>query len=71
MKIEKWKEALESKGFKISRINTECMQCNFTGDVKRAKTSTTTKAQEIQQGDLSNTFGLMISNGEIEEDIKG
>ena len=30
-KLERWREALESKGFKISRIKTEYMNCNFNG----------------------------------------
>ena len=30
-KLERWQEALESKGFNISRAQTEYMDCNFSG----------------------------------------
>ena len=38
-KLERWKEALESKGFKISRTKTEYMDCNFSEDLQRAETT--------------------------------
>ena len=36
-KLEKWREALESKGFKISRTKTEYMVCNFSGHIERVE----------------------------------
>ena len=35
-RLERWREALESKGFKIRRV---CVNCNIGKDVKRAETS--------------------------------
>ena len=39
VKLERWWRALESNGFKISRTNTDYMNYNFSGDVKRGKNS--------------------------------
>ena len=38
-KLERWQEALESKGFKISSIKTGYMNCNFSGHIQRAEIS--------------------------------
>ena len=37
-KLERWREDLESKSFKISRTKTEYMAWNFSGHIERAKT---------------------------------
>lgn len=31
-KLELWREALESKGFKTNRTKTKCMEVNFKED---------------------------------------
>ena len=31
-KLEEWRAVLESKGLRISRINTEYLRCNFSGN---------------------------------------
>ena len=33
VKLERWKDALESTSFKIGCTNMEYMNCNFNGDV--------------------------------------
>ena len=38
-KLERWREALESKGFKISRTKTKYMDCKFGGHLQRAETT--------------------------------
>jgi hypothetical protein len=31
-KLELWRQTLESKGFRLSRIKTEYMRCQFSGE---------------------------------------
>ena len=38
-KLERWREALESKGFKISHAKTEYMVCNFSGHIEMVETT--------------------------------
>ena len=33
--LERWKEALKPRDFKVSCIKIEYMSCNFSGDVQR------------------------------------
>ena len=46
-KLERWREALESKGFKISRTKTEYMNCNFSGDIEIVETTMRIEDHEI------------------------
>ena len=34
-KLEEWREALESKGLRISRTKTKHLRCNFNGGSQR------------------------------------
>ena len=64
-------EALESKGFKMSRAKIEYMHFNFSGDVQRAETNMRTESLGILRRDSFRYLGLIISkNGEIEEDVE-
>ena len=38
-KLERWREALESKGFKTSCIKSEDMDSNFNWHIERAETT--------------------------------
>lgn len=49
VKLEKWWEVLESKGFKLSCTQMEYMIGNLSGDVQINVTPATTEAQEILQ----------------------
>ena len=70
-KLKRWREALESKGFKISRTKAEYMDCNFVGHMERAETIMRIEDQEIPQSDSFRYFGSIISNdGEIDEDVE-
>ena len=46
-KLQGWRKALESKGFKISSKNTEYMDCNFSGNIERSKTTVRIEDREI------------------------
>ena len=48
-KLESWREALESKSFKISRTKTKYMDYNFSGHIQRVETTVRIEAQEIPQ----------------------
>ena len=46
-KLRKWREALESKGLKISHTKAKYKNCTFSEYVQRTKTSVRTEALEI------------------------
>ena len=63
MRIQGWREALESKGFEISHTKIKSIDYNFNEDVWCTKTPLRIGAQGI----LFWYFGLIISRyGEIE-----
>ena len=69
-KLKRQREALESKGFKISHTKIERLDCNFSGHIQRAKTTVRIEAQEIPQRDSFCYLSLIISkNGEINKDV--
>ena len=70
-KVERWREALESQGFKISHTKEEYMDCNFNGHIQRAKTTVRIKAHEIPQRDSFHYLSSIISTDvEIDEDVE-
>ena len=46
-KLERWREALESKGFKISHTKLEYVDCNFDGHIQRAESTIRIEVYEI------------------------
>ena len=70
-KLGGWREALESKGFKISHTNTEYMYCNFNGNIERAETTMKIEDHEIPQSNSFRHLGSIISkDGEIDENVE-
>ena len=70
-KLQKWWEALESKGFKISHTKIEYMDSNFNRHIQRATTTVRIKALQMPQRDAFHHIGLIISkDGKIHEDVK-
>ena len=68
-KLERWWEALESKGFKISLARTEYMDCTFSGHIERVETNMRLEDHEIPQSDSFHYLSSIISkDGEINED---
>ena len=52
-KLERQKEALESKGFKISCTKTEYMDYNFSGHIERVETIVRIEDRAIPQSGLA------------------
>jgi hypothetical protein len=70
-KLERWRRALESRGFKISRTKTEYMDCNFSGHIQSVETTVKIETHEIPRKDSFRYLGSMISkDGEIDEDVE-
>ena len=70
-KLERWWEALESKGFKISFINTRLIVCNFSVHIQRVETAVRIKTHEIPQRDSFYNLGSIISyDREIDDDVE-
>lgn len=70
-KLERWREALKSKGFKISRTKTEYMVCNSSKHIERVEIIVRIEDHDIPQSDSFRYIGSIISNdGEIDEDVE-
>ena len=50
-KLELWREALESKGFKISRNKIEYMECNFSKNQGMNEEVVSIEGQEIPKSE--------------------
>ena len=69
-KLETWREALETRGFRISRTKTEYMECSFSsrrstnGDVVKLE------GQEIPKRDNFRYLGSIIrKDGDVSDDV--
>ena len=70
-KLERWREVLESKGFKISRTKTEYMVCDFSRHIERAETTMRIKDHEIPQSNYFRYLGSIVRNdGEIDKHVE-
>jgi hypothetical protein len=69
-KLEIWREALESKGFRISRSKTEYMVCKFSDTRSEYEERVMIQDQEIPKRDHFRYLGSIISqDGEIADDV--
>src|SRR4029450_2942072 len=69
-KLEVWSEALELKGFKISRNKTEYMECNFSKSRRTNEGVVSIENQAVQKSEHFRYLGSIIQNeGEIGEDV--
>lgn len=69
-KLEVWREALELKGFKISRNKTEYMECNFSKSRRTNEGVVRIENQAVQKSEHFRYLGSIIQNeGEIGEDV--
>ncbi|KAI8547555.1 hypothetical protein RHMOL_Rhmol07G0205300 [Rhododendron molle] len=69
-KLEIWREALESRGFRISRSKTECTVWKFGGTSSAHEERVMIQDQEIPKSDSFKYLGSIISSdGEITDDV--
>ncbi|KAL4189875.1 hypothetical protein AMTRI_Chr08g209200 [Amborella trichopoda] len=69
-KLELWRDALESKGFKISRTKTKYMESKFSNNRNRDEVIVTIDGQEVQKRLLFRYLESIIEeNEEIEEHV--
>jgi hypothetical protein len=68
-KLELWRQTLKSKGFRLSRIKTEYMRCQFSGK-NSDDGNVSLDGQVVPINDTFWYLGSMLqSEGEIDEDI--
>ena len=69
-KVNCWREALESKGFKISRTKSEFMLCKFSNKSVKQEESVLIGGQTILKSDSFRYLSFIIQeNGDIQEDV--
>ena len=69
-KLEVWREALKSKGFKISSTKIEYIKFNFSGSRNINEETVKIASQEIRRSEKLKYLGLIIQQeGEIGEDV--
>ncbi|XP_070005516.1 uncharacterized protein [Nicotiana sylvestris] len=68
--LKVWRQALESKGFKLSRSKTEYLECKFSAESREAGRDVRLGSQVIPKRDNFKYLGSMIQgDGEIDEDV--
>ena len=71
-KLELWRQTLESKGFRLSRMKTEYMHCNFS-EVRGSGPSgeVTLDGVEIKSSTKFRYLGSIVQfNGELDDDVE-
>jgi len=69
-KLERWRDTLEAKGFKLSRSKTEYLHCSFSVGEGDVASEVAIEGAVIPRVDRFRYLGSIIQgNGEIEEDI--
>uniref|UniRef100_A0A1U7XC67 Uncharacterized protein LOC104232524 n=1 Tax=Nicotiana sylvestris TaxID=4096 RepID=A0A1U7XC67_NICSY len=70
MRLEIWRQVLESKGFKLSRIKTEFVECKFSDVTGEANVEVWLDSQVILKRESFKYLGSIIQgDGEIEGDF--
>jgi len=69
-KLERWRDTLEAKGFRLSRSQTEYLHCRFTADEGGVASEVAIEGAIIRRVERFRYLGSIIQeNGEIDEDI--
>ena len=71
-KLEIWRKALESKGFRISRTKTEYMKCKFSisNSNNESRGEVKIENQELPKSEHFHYLGSIITTaGEIDADV--
>ncbi|XP_065866590.1 uncharacterized protein [Euphorbia lathyris] len=70
MKLELWRQTLESRGFKLSRSKTEYLECKFSGRRSREAGTITLDGRVVQASDCFRYLGSIIqTDGEVDGDV--
>jgi hypothetical protein len=68
-KLELWRQTLESKGFRVSRIKTEYMRCDF-GTATQEEGDVSLEGQVVPRKDTFRYLGSMLQrDGDIDADV--
>nr|XP_009598536.1 uncharacterized protein LOC104094320 [Nicotiana tomentosiformis] len=68
--LEVWRQTMESKGFKLSRLKTEYLECKFSEERHKEEVEVKIDTQVIPTRDSFKYLGSIIqSNREIDEDV--
>ncbi|XP_070032941.1 uncharacterized protein [Nicotiana tomentosiformis] len=69
-KLEVWRHALKSKGFKFSRTKTEYLECKFRAESREVGVDVMLESQVIPKRSSFKYLGSVIQgDGEIDEDV--
>ncbi|KAG5610770.1 hypothetical protein H5410_022051 [Solanum commersonii] len=69
-RLEVWRQALESKGFRLSRTKTEYLRCKFSDVVEEADVEVKLATQIIPKRESFKYLGSVIQeSGDIDEDV--
>ncbi|XP_070055324.1 uncharacterized protein [Nicotiana tomentosiformis] len=67
---EVWRQALESKGFKLSRTKTEYLECKFSAEPREVGMDVRLESQVIpSRGSFKYLGSTIQEGGEIDEDV--
>ncbi|XP_070017847.1 uncharacterized protein [Nicotiana sylvestris] len=69
-RMEVWRQALEFKGFKLSRTKTEYLECKFSAEQREMGVDVRLESQVIpSRGSFKYFRSVIQEGGEIDEDI--
>jgi len=69
-KLERWRDTLDAKGFRLSRSKTEYLHCRFIADEGGVASEVAIEGVIIPRVERFKYLGSIIQgNGEIDEDI--
>ncbi|VFQ84101.1 unnamed protein product [Cuscuta campestris] len=69
-KLERWRLALETKGFRISRNKTEYMECRFSGRETESEVEVRIDSHVVPKVDRFRYLGSVIqADGELDGDV--
>ncbi|XP_070028876.1 uncharacterized protein [Nicotiana sylvestris] len=69
-RLEVWRHAFESKSFKLSRTETEYLECKFSAEPKK-RTEVRLESQVIpKRGSFKYLGSVIQGDGEIDKDVK-
>jgi hypothetical protein len=68
-KLKLWRQILESKGFRLSRIETEYMRCQFSEENSDDRDVSLDGRVVLQNDTFRYLRSMLQSEGEIDEDV--